>query len=250
MSDSSNEGLLKRWSRLKRQSAVGNEGDGLRTTRVATEQAATGSARTGSTYTGSVRTGSTRIGSAHTGDAVGLTAVGAVAESVPAAVTDSGNDDKPAQQASPVLPPLDELDPESDFAAFMDPRVDDQVRRAALKTLFRDPDFNVADGLDVYAEDYTKLEKLTPAMVAALRYAQRALFGEDTGREVVDVAGNNTDPAGAEQAPATETRGGRQAAEVPAEVEANDSGKAEANMSAAELQQPLPESQHTQSEKN
>ncbi len=245
MSDSSKEGLLKRWSRLKRQSAAGNEADGLSTTRGATEQAATGSARTGST-----RTGSTHVASAQTGDAVGSTAVAAVAESVPAAVTDSGDDDKPAQQALPVLPPLDELDPESDFVAFMDPRVDDQVRRAALKTLFRDPDFNVADGLDVYAEDYTKLEKLTPAMVAALRYAQRTLFGQDTGREVENATGNNTDPAGAEHVLAAETRGGSEAAEVPAEVEANEPDKAEANMSAAELQQPLPDSQHTQSDKN
>lgn len=245
MSDSSREGLLKRWSRLKRQSAAGNEADGLSTTRGATGQAATGSV-----CTRSARTGSTHIGSAQTGDAVGSTAVGAVAESVPAAVTDSGDDDKTAQQALPVLPPLDELDPESDFAAFMDPRVDDQVRRAALKTLFRDPDFNVADGLDVYAEDYTKLEKLTPAMVAALRYAQRTLFGQDTGREVENVTGNNTAPAGVEQALAAETRDARQAAEVPAEVEANDPDKAETNMSAAELQQPLPDSQHTPSDKN
>ncbi len=91
--------------------------------------------------------------------------------------------EKPEGEAPLQLPPLDELGPDSDFQAFMDPRVDETVRRAALKTLFRDPAFNITDGLDVYAEDYTKLEKLTPAMVAALRYAQRSLFGEQDQTE-------------------------------------------------------------------
>ena len=86
------------------------------------------------------------------------------------------------------LPPLEELGPDSDFQAFMDPRVDDETRRAALKRLFRDPAFNVTDGLDVYARDYSKLEKLTPAMVAALRYAQRNLFGEREPSEQGDMA--------------------------------------------------------------
>ena len=97
------------------------------------------------------------------------------------AVDQAGN--KSEGEAPLQLPPLDELGPDSDFQAFMDPRVDEAVRRAALKTLFRDPAFNVTDGLDVYAEDYTKLEKLTPAMVAALRYAQRSLFGEQEQAE-------------------------------------------------------------------
>ena len=81
-----------------------------------------------------------------------------------------------AHQPMAELPPIESLTPESDYQGFMDPRVDDAVRRAALKTLFRSPDFNVADGLDVYAEDYTKLEKLSPAIVAGLKYAQRTLF--------------------------------------------------------------------------
>jgi hypothetical protein len=92
----------------------------------------------------------------------------------------------------PQLPPLEELGPDSDFQAFMDPGVDDKTRSAALKALFRDPAFNVTDGLDVYAADYSKLEKLTPAMVAALRYAQRHLFGEQDQAERAGV----TNPSG------------------------------------------------------
>ena len=62
--------------------------------------------------------------------------------------------------AEPPLPPVESLTPESDFAPFMQANVDGGVRRAALKTLFQDPRFNVMDGLDVYIDDYTKADPL------------------------------------------------------------------------------------------
>lgn len=100
------------------------------------------------------------------------------------------------------LPPIDELGPDSDFQGFMDPQVDDSLRRAALKKLFRDPHFNVTDGLDVYAEDYTKLESMTPAMVAGLKHARGLLFGDvdgdkqaDTTRAADRLAGTGADEA-------------------------------------------------------
>jgi len=144
MTRSSKEGLLSRWSRLKRsstESAADDEQAGIRntTTTVAT----------------------------------------------PAVDGDEGPaNDASETQPLPELPPIDELTPDSDFQPFMDPRVEDGVRRAALKTLFRSADFNITDGLDVYAEDYSKLEKLTPAMVATLKYAQRTLLGQDDGKQM------------------------------------------------------------------
>lgn len=86
------------------------------------------------------------------------------------------------------LPPIDELGPDSDYQGFMDPQVDDGLRRAALKKLFSDPHFNVTDGLDVYAEDYTKLESMTPAMVAGLKHAQGLLFGAVDGDKQIETA--------------------------------------------------------------
>ena len=86
------------------------------------------------------------------------------------------------------LPPIDELGPDSDFQGFMDPQVDDSLRRAALKKLFRDPHFNVTDGLDVYAEDYTKLESMTPAMIAGLKHARGLLFGDVDGNKQTETA--------------------------------------------------------------
>ena len=85
-------------------------------------------------------------------------------------------DDAPeAKGAAPVLPAVDELTIESDFRGFFQPKVGEDVRRAALKKLFSDPHFNVMDGLDVYIDDYSKTEPIPPAMLAGLRQAQNIL---------------------------------------------------------------------------
>ncbi|OGA71969.1 MAG: hypothetical protein A3G81_15720 [Betaproteobacteria bacterium RIFCSPLOWO2_12_FULL_65_14] len=76
------------------------------------------------------------------------------------------------------LPPVDKLSFESDFRGFMDSRVDEAVRRIALKKLFSDPRFNITDGLDDYAEDYAALEDLSAAMVERLQHARRTLRGK------------------------------------------------------------------------
>jgi hypothetical protein len=105
------------------------------------------------------------------------------AESQAKGTGDANEADTPERgnEALVELPSIDELGPDSDFQGFMNPQVDDSLRRAALKKLFSDPHFNVTDGLDVYAEDYTKLESLTPAMVAGLKHTRGILFGDNDG---------------------------------------------------------------------
>ena len=77
---------------------------------------------------------------------------------------------------------MESLTFESDFTAFLRPEVDDKLKRAALKQLFRDPRFNVMDGLDTYIDDYTKADPIAPDVLADL--LQRG-FGRaaDTGQE-------------------------------------------------------------------
>src|SRR5690242_14920203 len=75
----------------------------------------------------------------------------------------------------PELPPLDKLTLDSDYGGFFHPKVDENLRRAALKRLFSDPHFNVMDGLDVYIDDYSKNEPIPAAMLAGLRQAQNIL---------------------------------------------------------------------------
>ena len=80
-------------------------------------------------------------------------------------------------EAPPELPALESLNFESDFGAFMHAKVDAGIRRAALKTLVRDPRFNIMDGLDVYIDDYSIEDPIPPGMLAQLQHARTTLFG-------------------------------------------------------------------------
>jgi hypothetical protein len=66
------------------------------------------------------------------------------------------------------LPPIESLHFDSDFTAFLRPEVDEKLKRAALKQLFRDPRFNVMDGLDTYIDDYTKADPIPTDVLAGL----------------------------------------------------------------------------------
>jgi hypothetical protein len=76
------------------------------------------------------------------------------------------------------LPPVEKLTPESDFTGFMHPKVDDALRRVALKKLFSDPHFNLPDPFEAYSGDWTGGEPIPEEMLAALNQAQRLLFSE------------------------------------------------------------------------
>ena len=108
------------------------------------------------------------------------------------------------------LPPVESLTFESDFTAFLRPGVDDKVKRAALKQLFRDPRFNIMDGLDTYIDDYTKADPIAPDILADLmqRFGPRVETGQEQAAAVnapraEPVVTNDTKPAisaGTEQA--------------------------------------------------
>lgn len=70
------------------------------------------------------------------------------------------------------LPPIESLTIESDFTAFLKPQVEETVKRAALKQLFRDPRFNLMDGLDTYIDDYTRADPIPPEMLERLAHAR------------------------------------------------------------------------------
>jgi len=74
------------------------------------------------------------------------------------------------------LPSVDKLTPDSDFTGFMQPKVEDALRRAALKKLFRDPHFNIPDPFEAYSGDWTVGEPIPPEMLATLEQAKTLLF--------------------------------------------------------------------------
>lgn len=105
----------------------------------------------------------------------------------------------PAQPESEPLPPVESLTPESDFKAFMKPDVDPGVKQAALKQLFKDPQFNVMDGLDTYIEDYSIPDPIPEAMMKNLYQARQLLFSPEE-----KAAADAADAAAAEAAAAVE----------------------------------------------
>jgi len=102
----------------------------------------------------------------------------------------------------PTLEEVAALGPDADFRRFVQPGVDEAVRRSAMKKLFSDPRFNVMDGLDIYIDDYNKFEPLPAAMLAMLEHAKPVL-----------------DPLGHLQRPAMQMldQAAPEAAEAPAE---------------------------------
>jgi hypothetical protein len=82
------------------------------------------------------------------------------------------------EEPLPELPKVEELTPDSDFKPFMDPRVDGETRRTALKKLFADARFNVPDPFEAYSEDYTKAESIPVEMLKTLNQARKLLMEE------------------------------------------------------------------------
>lgn len=76
----------------------------------------------------------------------------------------------------PKLPPIEQLNMESDYTAFFHPKVEEKLRREALRKLFSDPHFNAMDGLDVYIDDYGKPDPIPPEMLARLMESNPLLF--------------------------------------------------------------------------
>jgi len=73
------------------------------------------------------------------------------------------------------LPPPEALSPDSDFAAYMGPKVADALRRAALKKLFAHPEINVADPFEPFSGDWRTVEAIPDEMLDRLRQARAAL---------------------------------------------------------------------------
>lgn len=109
-----------------------------------------------------------------------------------------------AAAEAPALPSIDSLTFESDFTAFLHAKVDEGVRRAALKKLFSDPRFNVMDGLDTYIDDYTKDEGVSAEMLKTLQHAKSTLFGPQPAEEKPAAAGTRPEPAEARKDQADE----------------------------------------------
>jgi hypothetical protein len=86
--------------------------------------------------------------------------------------------ERPEEERQPEkpVPPLESLTPESDFSAFMQPKVKEELRRLALKKLFRDPHFNIPDPFEPFSGDWTTGAPIAPDMLAKLTQTRTLLM--------------------------------------------------------------------------
>jgi len=129
------------------------------------------------------------------------------------------------------MPPVESLREDSDLSGFFSPRVSEQLRRLALRKVFHTARFNVVDGLDDYAEDYTKFEALGDIITADMRLQmeramERAKASLDEGQtpesqSSVEGVAQSAPAQGAVESDPAETGTG---AEVAAQTAGEDAG--------------------------
>ena len=84
---------------------------------------------------------------------------------------------------APALPPVETLTSESDFTGFMGPKVEDKLRRLALKKLFSDPHFSTPDPFEPFSGDWTVGEPITEELLAKLNQTRSVLLSQEERAE-------------------------------------------------------------------
>ena len=69
------------------------------------------------------------------------------------------------------MPPLESLDQDSDFSGFLSAGVSEKLRKTALRKMFHGPKFNITDGMDDYAEDYSVWVPLGDVVTCDMKHA-------------------------------------------------------------------------------
>lgn len=131
----------------------------------------------------------------------------AVQPEAPSHPPDSRDATSASDESPPVLPSLDSLTAESDFAAFMSAKVSPEMRRLALRKMFQNPKYAVVDALDPYRADYGAYTPLGDIITSDMKFhAERLLRRElEKAAEAAEAAGNappESAPAVAGTAPA------------------------------------------------
>ena len=74
------------------------------------------------------------------------------------------------------MPPLESLGEDSDYSSFLSPRVSAELRKQALRKLFRSPKFNVISELDDYIDDFRNFPALGDLVTSDMKHAAAVLL--------------------------------------------------------------------------
>ncbi len=123
------------------------------------------------------------------------------------------------------LPPISAISLAEDFTPFMQAKVPQALKQQALKALFKEPHFNVMDGLDIYIDDYTVFEPISPEVMATLSSWQAIMNPPQhvvtSGGYAVDVQSEEGKAVLAEQARIAAINASDSAPQLP-EIAASD----------------------------
>lgn len=126
------------------------------------------------------------------------------------------------QEVAAPLPPVEGLNPDSDFVPFMKANVDPATRRSALKKLFTDGHFNEPDLFEPYSADFTQGEPIPAKMLKAINRARDlAVDGPEKVAERERLAEQAEQADRAEQAGKTEPAEQVEKAELPTQEAEN-----------------------------
>ena len=101
-------------------------------------------------------------------------------------VSESDEEEENQQTEEPdeiELPDLDSLGDDSDYSMFMSSEVDENLKKLALRKLFKAPFFNVMDGLNDYDDDFTTFEALGDIVTSDMKFHQERKKAEQEERE-------------------------------------------------------------------
>lgn len=114
---------------------------------------------------------------------------------------DTRRHDSDTPPSTPV-PPINNLDEDSDMMGFMSPNIGENLRKSALRKFFHLPKFNRRDGLDDYDEDFQAFQNLGNVLTSDMRYHLERLAEEKTGSRL------KRDPPANRQSETIEERAG------------------------------------------
>jgi hypothetical protein len=89
-------------------------------------------------------------------------------------------------EASPELPTLESLNEDSDYSAFMRAGVSPDLRREALRKLFRGEKYGLVDPLDPFRADFGKYAPLGDIVTADMKYHAERLLRAELERVAAD----------------------------------------------------------------
>lgn len=110
------------------------------------------------------------------------------------------------------MPSPETLGDDDDYSGFLSEGVTDALRQRALRRLFLSPKFNVMDGLDDYAEDFTSFAPLGDIITADMKHHMERLLRDQEAETVSDEDAETPAPDTASDPLPVRDRAGEEAA--------------------------------------